>query len=140
MAQNLFIDPRIRDNVFLPMVLLMFLINYLRFYMTKVLNSQSHPLTEAASISHRNLRDTILESKADPNKIQKDDVEVDLNLCLGKVKPEVKYAAAMVRSSRIRANANFLPELAVKQRKSYYCTKETGFLEQKYTFNQMAML
>jgi len=48
------------------------------------------------------LRDTILESKADPNKVQKDDVEVDLNTCLGKVKAEVKYAAAMMRSSRIR--------------------------------------
>jgi hypothetical protein len=59
-------------------------------------------LTEVASISHRNLRDTILESKADPNKVQKDDVEVDLNTCLGKVKAEVKYAAAMMRSSRIR--------------------------------------
>jgi len=59
-------------------------------------------LTEAASISHRNLRDTILESKADPNKVQKDDVEVDLNMCLGKVKPESKYGAAMIRSSRIR--------------------------------------
>jgi hypothetical protein len=137
---DLFIDPRIRDNVFLPMVLLMFLINYLRFYMTKVLNAQSHPLTEAASISHRNLRDTILESKADPNKIQKDEVEVDLNSCLAKVKPEVKYTAALMRSSRIRGNCNYLPETAVKQRKSYYCTNETGFLNQKYTFNQMAML
>jgi hypothetical protein len=108
--------------------------------MTKVLNAQSHPLTEAASISHRNLRDTILESKADPNKIQKDEVEVDLNSCLAKVKPEVKYTAALMRSSRIRGNCNYLPETAVKQRKSYYCTNETGFLNQKYTFNQMAML
>jgi hypothetical protein len=97
-------------------------------------------LTEAASISHRNLRDTILESKADPNKVVSDAVENDLNKCLDRVKPEVKYSAAMMRSSRIRANCNYLPETAVKQRKSYYCTEGTGFLNQKYTFNQMAML
>lgn len=88
MVQNLFIDPRIRDNVFLPMVLLMFLINYIRFYMTKVLNAQSNPLAEAASISHRNLRGTILESKHDPNKIGKDEAEFNVNKCLEKIKPE----------------------------------------------------
>ena len=38
MSGGLFIDPKIRDNVFLPMVILMFLVNYLRFFMTKILN------------------------------------------------------------------------------------------------------
>ena len=98
-------------------------------------------MTEAASISHRNLRDTILESKADPNKtgVSNDEVN-DVNAFLDKVKPEAKYGAAMIRSSRIRANCNYLPETAVKQRKSYYCSGDKGFLNQKYTFNQMAML
>jgi hypothetical protein len=59
-------------------------------------------LTEEASISHRNLRGTILESKHDPSKVQKDEVEVDLNMCLGKVKADIKHSSAMVRSTRIR--------------------------------------
>lgn len=138
--QSLLIDPRIRDNVFLPMVILMFLVNYIRFYMTKVLNTQSSPLTADASISYRNLRGTIMEHKADPNKEHKSEDEVDLNACLAKIKPDTKHASAMIRSTRFRAKANYLPEISVKQRKAYFCTPDTGYLNQKYVFNQMAML
>lgn len=63
-----FIDPKIRDNVLLPLVLLMLVVNYLRFQITKVLNSQSHPLLESASVSFKTLRGTMLESKADLSK------------------------------------------------------------------------
>ena len=112
--QSLFIDPRIRDNVFLPMVILMFLVNYFRFYMTKVLNSQSNPLTETASISFKNLRGTMLEHKADPNKQHKDEEEVDLNACLGKIKDDMKHGSAIIRSTRIRKACNYLPENSVK--------------------------
>lgn len=112
--QSLFIDPRIRDNVFLPMILLMFLVTYLRFYMTKVLNAPSNPMTEKASISFRNLRGTMLEHKADANKQDRSDAEVDLNACLGKIKADNKHAAAIVRSTRIRKACNYLPENSVK--------------------------
>lgn len=106
-----FIDPKIRDNVFLPLVLLMLVVNYLRFQITKVLNSQSHPLLESASVSFKTLRGTMLESKADLSKQKtSNEDEVDLNASLGKVKDEIKHAAAMVRSSRIRKAGNFLPE------------------------------
>ena len=66
--KGLFIDPRIRDNVFLPMVVLMFLVNYLRFFMTKILNKQTNPLLEKPSISFNSLRGTMLEHKADVSK------------------------------------------------------------------------
>jgi len=66
--KGLFLDPRIRDYVFVPMVVLMFLVNYLRFYMTKIMNKQSNPLLEKPSISFKTLRGTMLEHKADLNK------------------------------------------------------------------------
>lgn len=110
------------------MVILMFLVNYLRFYMTKVLNSQTNPLTEEASMSFKNLRGTILEHKANPQKEAKNDDEVDLNACLAKIKPDMKHAAAMMRSSKTRQKCNYLPENSVKQRKAFFCTPETGYL------------
>ena len=110
------------------MILLMFLVTYLRFYMTKVLNAQTNPLTERASISFRNLRGTMLEHKSDVNKQDRSDAEVDLNACLGKIKADSKHASAIARSTRIRKTCNFLPENSVKQRKAYFCTNETGYL------------
>jgi hypothetical protein len=118
----------------------MFIVNYLRFNMTKVMNSKSDPLFEDASISFKNLRGTMLEHKADSNKQASDEQEVDLNNCLLKIKPEKKHAMAIARSQKMRKNCNYLPENSVKQRKAYFCTKESGYLEQKYKFNQMQML
>ena len=117
------------------MILLMFLLTYLRFYMTKVLNSQSNPLTERASISFKNLRGTMLEHKADANKENRSDQEVDLNACLGKIKPETKHALAVMRSTRIRKACNYLPENSIKQRKQFFCESEKGYLSQKVVFN-----
>ena len=139
MTQQHFFDPKIRDNVFLPMVVLMFLVNLLRFYFTKVLNTQSNSLTDNASMSHRNLKGTMLEHKADISK-EHWQSEGDLDKCLKKIKDDVKFGRAMMRSTRIRQNANYLPENAVKQRKAYFCTNETGYLNQKVKYNQMAQL
>jgi hypothetical protein len=119
----LFFDPKIRDYVFLPMVVLMFFVNYLRFYLTKLLNSNSNPLLQKASISYRTLRNTMLENRADENKEAKgEDEEVDLNSCVAKIKDDMKHGAAVVRSSKIRSSANFLPEDSIKRRKAYFCT------------------
>ena len=108
--------------------------------MTKVLNSQSNPLTEKASITFQTLRGTMLESKADVSKEKKDSDEMDLNACLKKIKDDLKHGNAMMRSAKIRKNCNYLPENSVKQRKAFFCTPETGYLQQKVEFNQMAML
>jgi len=109
----------------LPMVILMFLVNYLRFFMTKILNKQSNPLLDKPSISFKTLRGTMLEHKADVSKqIQAADNNndlMDVSSSFKKIKEELKHASAMVRSGRIRKYANFLPENSVKQRKSYYC-------------------
>jgi hypothetical protein len=113
--------------VFLPMVALMFLINYLRFFMTKILNSKSTPMLQPASLSFRTLRGTMLQHKADPNRDRADQDEVDLNACLAKIKDDVKYGNAVLRSAKIRKHCSFLPENSIKQRKAYFCAPESGF-------------
>ena len=140
MSVQLLIDPRIRDNVMLPMVLLMFLVNYIRFCMTKILNSQSNSLLDKASLSYKTLRGTILEIKADTSKERSGEDEVDLNACLAKIKPDIKHGAAVARSNKIRKASNFLPENTVKQRKAYICTPETGVLFQKFDHNPMGAM
>jgi hypothetical protein len=140
MAIPLLIDPRIRDNVMLPMVLLMFLVNYIRFCMTKILNAQSNSLLDKASISYKTLRGTMLEIKADTGKERSGEDEVDLNKCLEKIKGDVKHQSAVTRSAKIRKASNFMPENSVKQRKAYFCTAETGVFSQKVVHNPMGAM
>lgn len=83
----------------------------------------------------------MLEHKADVSKQvanQDGEPQMDVDHAFKKIKDDIKHGSAMVRSSRIRKNANFLAENSVKQRKAYYCTKDTGYFEKKVVFNQMA--
>ena len=124
----------------LPMVLLMFLVNYIRFCMTKILNAQSNSLLEKASISYKTLRGTMLEIKSDMSKERSGEDEVDLNACLGKIKGEIKHQSAVARSNKIRKASNFMPENSVKQRKAYFCTAETGVFSKKVDHNPMGAM
>jgi len=92
----------------------MLLVNYLRYYMTKVMNSQSNPLLDKSNISYKNLKGTMLEHKASSSKQDLDEAEVDLNACLDKIKPDKKHAIAVARSQRLRKSCNYLPENSVK--------------------------
>lgn len=62
----------------------------------------------------------MLEHKADVSKQvvargeNADDQQMDVDQAFKKIKEEVKHSSAMMRSSRIRKNANFLPENSVK--------------------------
>ena len=48
---------------------------------------------------------------------------------------------ALTRSSRIRKNAEWLPEQAVKTRKAFYCNKTDGYLLKKVeAVNPMNMM
>ena len=62
MIQTLYIDPRIRDNVFIPLVVLMFIVALLRYYITKLMYGGDNPLLQKASISHNVLKNTLLEN------------------------------------------------------------------------------
>jgi hypothetical protein len=73
MKQSLYIDPRIRDNVFIPLVVLMFIVALLRYYITKLMNAPDNSLLNKASISYKALKNTILENHADMIKDSPDD-------------------------------------------------------------------
>jgi hypothetical protein len=45
MKQTLYIDPRIRDYVFIPLVVLMLIVALLRYYITKLMYAVDSPLT-----------------------------------------------------------------------------------------------
>lgn len=68
MKQTLFIDPRIRDNVFIPLVILMMIVAVLRYYITKLMYQPDSPLLHKASLSHKVLKQTLLERYADLGK------------------------------------------------------------------------
>jgi hypothetical protein len=119
------------------MILLMFLVVYARFYLTKILNAKSNPLLERPSVSKTALRGTILQHKADLDKCSKGE-EFALKECLDKIKTDVKHASAVTRSNRVRQNANWLCEDSLKMRKQFFTAKETGYLQQTVKFNQMA--
>ena len=72
MKQTLYIDPRIRDYVFFPLVILMFFISILRIYITKLMAAPDTPLLKKASVSFDVLRRTLFEKDAD---IAKEKVE-----------------------------------------------------------------
>lgn len=89
MKQTLYIDPRIRDNVFFPLIILMFIVGLLRFYITKLMNMPDNPLTKKISISHRVLKKTMFEKDADMTK-QPLEEEFKLDAALDAIKDDVK--------------------------------------------------
>ncbi len=142
MKQTLFIDPRIRDNVFIPLLLLMILVSILRYFVTKLMYSPDSPLIAKVLISHRTLKKTMLEKQADFSKDSAPGLELDLPKILEeKVKPDIKEGSALTRSTRIRKACEFLPEDAIKLRKSFYCAEKTGYFNKKVaTANPLAMM
>ena len=123
MVQSLYIDPRIRDNVFIPLVILMVIVSFLRYFVSRIMYSQDSPMLKPASMSIRVLRGSLFEDVADLNKeVQEEQQQLDLVKVVDEqVKDDTKDNNALMRSSRIRKNCEFLLEDSLKIRKSYYC-------------------
>ncbi len=68
MKQSLYIDPRIRDYVFIPLVVLMFIVAMLRYYITKLMYGGDNPALQPAHVSYKVLKGTMLEGYADHGK------------------------------------------------------------------------
>jgi len=136
MTKFIFIDPKIRDNVFVPLIILMFFVTILRFYLTKILNAKSNPLTEDCSISQKTLKNTMFELDADMSR-ELPEGTIDLNKSLESIKPDVYCPTVVNRSTQIRKACEFLPEHSVKLRKAYFCKDEVGQLTKKVPHNPM---
>lgn len=78
MKQTLFIDPRIRDNVFIPLVLLMVLVSLLRFFVTKIMYSPDSPALQKVAMSHKTLKKTFYEKEANFSKDDAPGTDLDL--------------------------------------------------------------
>eukprot|EP00347_Sterkiella_histriomuscorum_P016616 403352504 len=139
MKQTLYIDPRIRDYVFFPLIILMIIVALLRYYITKLMYAPDNALLQPANLSFRALKKTIFEKLADFTK--EDPGQIDVIQVLDQVKSDVKDNNALARSTRIRKACEYLPEDAVKVRKAYFCKENEGYLNKKVGgVNPMAMM
>lgn len=76
----------------------MFFVTILRFYLTKILNAKSNPLTEDCSISQKTLKNTMFELDADMNR-ELPEGTIDLNKSLESIKPDIYCPTVVNRST-----------------------------------------
>ncbi len=88
MKQTLYIDPRIRDYVFFPLIILMVIVALLRYYITKMMYAPDNLCLQPAVLSFRALKKTIFEKLADFTK--DDPGEINVLQLLESVKSDVK--------------------------------------------------
>ena len=57
---------------------------------------------------------------------------IDVNKCLEEgTTTDIKETMALVRSNRLRKNAEWLPEQSMKVRKAFFCNNTDGYLNKK---------
>ena len=74
--QTLYIDPRIRDNVFIPLVLLMLLVSFLRYFITKLMYQPDNAVIQRVGLSSKALKYSFFEKLADFNKDDPGQIDV----------------------------------------------------------------
>jgi hypothetical protein len=77
MHAQIFVDPRIRDYVFLPLVFLMFSMQMLRIMAMRYMNEPKNKLTMPAKLAYPTLFGTIFEKDADKERRMPDE-QVDI--------------------------------------------------------------
>ena len=121
-------DPRIRDYVFLPLVILMFSMQFLRIMGMRYMNEPKNKLLERARLAYTTLVDTLFDRDCDRDRRLPDE-PIDIQQILDEGTPvDAKEMQALNRSKRIRKMHEFLPESAVKTRKAFFCHDKDGYL------------
>jgi len=77
MHAQIFLDPRIRDYVFLPLVFLMFSMQLLRIMAMRYMNEPKNKLLNPAKLAYASLFGTIFEKDADKERRLPDE-QVDI--------------------------------------------------------------
>lgn len=73
----IYIDPRIRDYVFLPLVFLMFGMQFLRIMAMRWMNEPKNKLKDKAQLAYSTLFGTIFEKDADKDrKLPEDQIDM----------------------------------------------------------------
>jgi hypothetical protein len=134
------LDPRIRDYVFLPLTVLMTAVQLLRILGMKYMNEPKNALVEPASLSFKTLHKTKFECDADTSKEQPSSpIELKKVLAEGD-EGQKREQQALARSTKIRKHSEFIPEDALKVRKSFFCRAKSGFFEQEVANKSMSMM
>jgi len=89
MHAQLFIDPRIRDYVFIPLVLLMAFIQLLRIHGIKMMNEPKNALLDPVKVSFKTLQGTIFQDDADADR-ELPEGQIDIGECLKNIEPNVR--------------------------------------------------
>lgn len=139
MHAQLYMDPAIRDYVFLPLCLLMLAFNLLRMMGFRYMHEAKNSLMEPARLSFKVLEKTMFPTDADMSKGEvQGPADIYKMLDQGEAK-EKRENAALLRSGILRKNAEFLPENAVKLRKAFFCHEKDGFFSREVQTPKMDM-
>ena len=65
MHSSIYLDPRIRDYVFVPLVFLMFTLQILRIMAMRFMNEPKNKMLEKAHVAYASLFGTLFEKDAD---------------------------------------------------------------------------
>ena len=131
MHDKIFIDPRIRDYVFLPLVFLMFNLQVLRLMAMRYMNEPKNKLLQQAKLSYATLFGTIFEKDADKERRMPEEPVDIVKMLEEKTDTDAREGQALSRSKKVRAKAEWLPESAVKNRKAYFCSETSGYLQKE---------
>jgi len=138
MHSQIYLDPRIRDYVFIPLVFLMFAMQLTRIRAFQYMSETKNFLLDQARVSDTCLRETIIEADFHKDVEAPEDV-VDVPKKLDEIEANHKEGQALQRSARIRMEAGWLTESSVKTRKAFYCAEKTGYLNKKIEKTAAAM-
>ena len=131
MHTQLFLDPRIRDYVFVPLVFLMFTLQILRIMAMRYMNEPKNKMLDKAKVAYKSLFGTIFERDADRER-QMPDGQIDvLKIIEEGTGTELRESQALARSKTTRKKADWLPERAIQNRKAYFCAEGTGYLQRE---------
>jgi hypothetical protein len=102
MHAQIYLDTRIRDYVFIPLIILMVGVQLLRITTMKYLNAPNNKLVKPARLAYRTLQGTYFERDADAKR-ELPNEPVDVKKCLEEGTPsDAKEGMALTRSTRIR--------------------------------------
>lgn len=97
----------------------------------RYMNAPANKLLDPAKTSYRTLQGTYFEKDADMQR-ELPNEPIDVKKCLEEgTQTDVKEGMALLRSNRLRKNAEWLPEQSMKVRKAFFCNSTDGYLNKK---------
>ena len=136
----IYIDPRIRDYVFLPLVFLMFALQFLRIMAMRYMNEPKNKLLDKAKCAYPTLFGTIFEKDADKERRLPEEQLDIVKMIEERTDTDARETQALARSTKIRAKAEWLPEKAIRNRKAYFCSDGGYFSREVVAANPMNMM